>query len=332
MLHQADRSAPARTAVEQVFLALHSPTRRVSSARRRQARARSVVRSTRPQAAITDDASIVPSFRPGVCQATRRGAAEPDAAAMRAADTFLRADDEIPLAYACSGSCLRGRRAWRDASRYAPTRCSPSGSDADYEEIAAECASMLEQVAGARRDSCQPPTTVPTSRSSRATARGTTTPACKIHEPGDFFESPCRRGVRRSRNRLQGTYVVDGTISPHGLLDEGHTVEVTVEDGYVTDFSDPEVAAEFERASEEHVGNGTPTISRNSVSGRTSPSRSLLGRFCWTRKPPGRLHPSPSATTPPSAATPTRPSARDGVIRDPTVYVDGEEISLPQPA
>ncbi|MDZ7745348.1 MAG: aminopeptidase [Halobacteriales archaeon] len=314
-----DRSAPARTAVEQCLALQSDETCLVVTDDKREPIGRALYEAA---SAVTDDASIV-QFPPREQHAEEPP--EPIAAAMRAADTFLAPTTK-------SLSHTRARAAACEAGARGATlpgitdEVFTVGLDADYEEIAAECAAMLEQVADADeiRVTADNGTDITFEPGDRAWHDDTGI----IHEPGDFSNLPAGE-VFIAPETASGTYVVDGTISPHGLLDEGHTVEVTVEDGYVTDFSDPEVAAEFERASED-VGRDAYNLAELGI-GTNVAVTELVGSVLLDEKAAGTVHIAVGDNASIGGDT-DAPIHSDGVIRDPTVYVDGEEISLPQPA
>ncbi|WP_153952481.1 aminopeptidase [Halosegnis longus] len=313
-----DRSAPARTAVEQCLALQPDETCLVVTDDEREPIGRALYEAA---SEIANDASIV-QFPPREQHAEEPP--EPVAAAMREADTFLAPTTKsLSHTRARSAACEAGARG---ATLPGITdEVFTVGLDADYEEIAAECAAMLEQVADAEeiRITADNGTDFTVEPGEREWHDDTGI----IHEPGDFSNLPAGE-VFIAPETASGTYVVDGTISPHGLLDEGHTVEVTVEDGYVTNFSDDEVAAEFERASED-VGRDAYNLAELGI-GTNVAVTDLVGSVLLDEKAAGTVHIAVGDNASIGGDT-DAPIHSDGVIRDPTVYVDGEEISLPQP-
>ncbi|RNJ27399.1 aminopeptidase [Halosegnis longus] len=313
-----DRSAPARTAVEQCLALQPDETCLVVTDDEREPIGRALYEAA---SEITNDASIV-QFPPREQHAEEPP--EPVAAAMREADTFLAPTTKsLSHTRARSAACEAGARG---ATLPGITdEVFTVGLDADYEEIAAECAAMLEQVADA--DEIRITADNGTDFTVEPGEREWHDDTGIIHESGDFSNLPAGE-VFIAPETASGTYVVDGTISPHGLLDEGHTVEVTVEDGYVTDFSDEAVAAEFERASED-VGRDAYNLAELGI-GTNVAVTDLVGSVLLDEKAAGTVHIAVGDNASIGGDT-DAPIHSDGVIRDPTVYVDGEEISLPQP-
>ena len=313
-----DRSAPARTTVEQCLALRSDETCLVVTDDTREPIGRALYEAARE---ITDDASLV-RFPPRDQHAEEPP--EPVAAAMRETDTFLAPTTKsLSHTRARSAACEAGARG---ATLPGITdEVFTVGLDADYEEIAAECAAMLELVADADeiRITADNGTDFTVEPGDREWHEDTGI----IHEPGDFSNLPAGE-VFIAPESASGTYVVDGTISPHGLLDEGHTVEVTVEDGYVTEFSDDEVATEFERASED-VGRDAYNLAELGI-GTNVAVTDLIGSVLLDEKAAGTVHIAVGDNASIGGDT-DAPIHSDGVIRDPTVYVDGEEISLPQP-
>lgn len=313
-----DRSAPARTAVEQCLALQPDETCLVVTDDKREPIGRALYEAARE---ITNDANII-QFPPRDQHAEEPP--EPVAAAMREADTFLAPTTKsLSHTRARSAACEAGARGATLPS--ITDEVFTVGLDADYEEIAAECAAMLEQVADA--DEIQITADNGTDFTVEPGDREWHEDTGIIHEPGDFSNLPAGE-VFIAPETASGTYVVDGTISPHGLLDEGHTVEVTVEDGYVTDFSDDEVAAEFERASED-VGRDAYNLAELGI-GTNVAVTDLVGSVLLDEKAAGTVHIAVGDNASIGGDT-DAPIHSDGVIRDPTVFVDGEEITLPQP-
>ncbi|PSQ51987.1 aminopeptidase [Halobacteriales archaeon SW_8_65_20] len=313
-----DLSAPARTAVEQC-LDLDAEERcLVVTDDEREPIGRALYEAA---SAVTDDAGIV-QFPPRAQHAEEPP--EPVAAAMREADAFLAPTTKsLSHTRARSLACEAGARG---ATLPGITEeVFTVGLDADYAKIASECAAVLEQVNDAAeiRITADNGTDITVEPGSRAWHEDTGI----VHDAGAFSNLPAGE-VFVAPETATGTYVVDGTISPHGLLEEDHTVAVTVEDGYVTDFSDDEVAAQFERASED-AGRDAYNLAELGI-GTNVAVTDLVGSVLLDEKAAGTVHIAVGDNASIGGET-DAPIHSDGVIRDPTVFVDGEEISLPQP-
>jgi leucyl aminopeptidase (aminopeptidase T) len=198
-----------------------------------------------------------------------------------------------------------------------------TGLDADYEAIAAECESMLEAVSEAEEIRVTSPagTDVTFEPGDREWHADTGI----VHEPGDFSNLPAGE-VFVSPETANGTYVVDGTISPYGLLDDGQSVEIVVEDGYVTDISDPEVRELVESAAEE-AGDAAYNLAELGIGTNTAVTE-LVGSILLDEKAGGTVHVAIGDDAGIGGDT-DAPIHEDGVIRNPTVYADGELVELP---
>lgn len=270
---------------------------------------------------VTDDASIV-RFPPGESHGSEPP--EPVSAAMAAADVFLapttkslshtRARDEANEAGA-RGATLPG----------ITEEVFTTGLDADYESIADHCHDVLEQVAGADEIRVTSPqgTDVTFEPGDREWHEDTGI----VHESGDFSNLPAGE-VFVSPEDANGTYVVDGTMMPHGLLDEGQTLEFEVEDGRVTRISDDEVRAEFEAAAEE-VGDAAYNLAELGI-GTNVAVTDLVGSVLLDEKAGGTVHIAIGDDASIGGDT-EAPIHSDGILREPTVYADGEEVELPTP-
>ncbi|MFC7235240.1 aminopeptidase [Halosegnis marinus] len=312
-----DLAAPARTAVEQCLALDADESLLVVTDDERAPVGEALYEAARD---VTNDAQIV-RFPPRDQHAEEPPAAV--AAAMTEADAFLAPTTKsLSHTRARSAACEAGARG---ATLPGITEeVFAVGLDADYEEIADECAAMLEQVAGAEEIRVTSPqgTDITFAFGDREWHDDTGI----VRGDGDFSNLPAGE-VFVSPTTANGTYVVDGTVSPHGLLDEGHTVEVTVEDGYVTDFSDPDVAAEFERAAEE-VGEDAYNLAELGIGTNVAVSE-LVGSVLLDEKAGGTVHIAVGDDASIGGDT-SAPIHSDGVLREPTVYADGEVVELPQ--
>ncbi|MEF8840140.1 MAG: aminopeptidase [Haloarculaceae archaeon] len=268
---------------------------------------------------VTDDATLV-RYPPG----DQHGEEPPIpvAAALGAADAFL----------APTTKSLSHTRARSDASEAGARGATlpgitqdvfVTGLAADYDAIAAECEAMLEQVGDAEEVRVTSPegtdvTFEPGDRDWRSDTG-------IVHEPGDFSNLPAGE-VFVSPETANGTYVVDGTISPHGLLDPGQSVEIVVEDGYVTEISDPAVRELVENAAED-AGENAYNLAELGIGTNTAVAE-LVGSILLDEKAGGTVHVAIGDDAGIGGDT-DAPIHEDGVIRNPTMYADGEVVDLP---
>ncbi|WP_122090513.1 aminopeptidase [Halalkalicoccus subterraneus] len=268
---------------------------------------------------ITDDAVLL-RYPPG----PQHGAEppEPIAAAMANADVVLAPTSK-------SLSHTRARGAATDAGARAATlpgiteEVFTTGLDADYERIREECDRMLERVAGAEELRVTSPqgTDITFEPGSREWLSDTGI----VHEAGGFSNLPAGE-VFVSPESAEGTYVVDGTMHPHGLLDG--EIEITVADGSVTSVSDPDVRAELEEA-EAEVGRDAYNLAELGI-GTNLAVTELVGSVLLDEKAAGTVHIAIGDDAGIGGDT-DAPIHSDGILREPTVYADGKEIELPRP-
>ncbi|MDL5362012.1 aminopeptidase [Halalkalicoccus sp. NIPERK01] len=267
---------------------------------------------------ITDDA-VVLTYPPG----PQHGAEppEPVAAAMRQADVVLAPTTK-------SLSHTRARGAATDAGARAATlpgiteEVFVTGLDADYERIHEECERVLEQVADAEKVRVTSPqgTDVTFEPGEREWLADTGI----VHRSGDFSNLPAGE-VFVSPETANGTYVVDGTMHPHGLLD--HAITIEVEDGYVTSVSDPEVARELEVAADE-AGRDAYNLAELGI-GTNLAVTELVGSVLLDEKAAGTVHVAIGDDAGIGGDT-DAPIHSDGILREPTVYADDVEVELPR--
>ncbi|ADJ16288.1 aminopeptidase [Halalkalicoccus jeotgali] len=267
---------------------------------------------------ITDDAVLL-RYPPG----PQHGAEppEPVAAAMSGADVVLAPTSK-------SLSHTRARGAATDAGTRAATlpgiteEVFTTGLDADYERIRQECDRMLERVADATEISVTSPqgTDITFKPGSREWLADTGI----VHEPGDFSNLPAGE-VFVSPENATGTYVVDGTMHPHGLLDG--EIEIEVEDGFVTSVSDPDVRAELEEA-EAAVGRDAYNLAELGI-GTNVAVTELVGSVLLDEKAAGTVHIAIGDDAGIGGDT-DAPIHSDGILREPTVFADGVEVELPR--
>jgi leucyl aminopeptidase (aminopeptidase T) len=269
---------------------------------------------------VTDDA-VITQYQPGSQHGEEPPA--PVAAAMAGADVVL----------APTTKSLSHTRA-RDAANEAGARVATlpgiteevfvTGLDADYEAIRQHCKDVLAQVEGA--DEIRVTTPQGTDITFEPGDREWNDDTGIVHEPGQMSNLPAGE-VFLSPENVNGTYVVDGTMRPYGKLEDGQTLEFTVEDGYVTEISDEKIAAEFEAAAEE-VGQDAYNLAELGI-GTNVAVTELVGSVLLDEKAGGTVHIAIGDDASIGGDT-SAPIHQDGILREPTVYVDGEAIDLPQ--
>ncbi|EFW92005.1 hypothetical protein ZOD2009_11020 [Haladaptatus paucihalophilus DX253] len=270
---------------------------------------------------ITDDVTIT-RYPVG----TQHGEEPPAsvAAAMAAADVVL-----APTTKSLSHTRARGD-ANEEGARIATLpgitkEVMITGLAADYETIDQHCTDVLAQVEGA--EEIRVTTEAGTDITFEPGDREWYDDTGLCHDPGDFTNLPAGE-VFVSPENVNGRYVVDGTMRPHGLLEEGQTLEFEVEDGYVTSISDDEIRAQVETASEE-VGQDAYNLAELGIGTNVAVSE-LVGSVLLDEKAGGTVHIAIGDDAGIGGDT-DAPLHLDGIIREPTVYADGEEVELPQP-
>ncbi len=247
----------------------------------------------------------------------------PVAAAMREADVVLAPTTK-------SLSHTRARGAANDAGARVATmpgitrEVMLAGLDADYDQIAAHCQHVMEQVAGAEeiRIRTEKGTDIRIEPGEREWREDTGL----VHDPGAMSNLPAGE-VFVSPETADGTYVVDGTMMPHGKLD-GRNLEFLVEDGYVTHISDREIREQVAEAAEE-VGDAAYNLAELGI-GTNVGVTGLVGSVLLDEKAGGTVHLAIGDDAGIGGDT-DAPIHLDGIITDPTVYADGTEIDLPTP-
>ncbi|QHS16751.1 aminopeptidase [haloarchaeon 3A1-DGR] len=268
---------------------------------------------------VTDDATIL-QYPPG-----EQHGGEPPAAvaeAMAATDAFL-----APTTKSISHTRARGDACEAGARGATLPGITESvfvtGLDADYAAIADHCAAVHDRVAGA--DTVRVTTPAGTDITFEPGDREWHTDTGLVHEPGDFSNLPAGE-VFVSPETADGTYVVDGTMRPHGLLADDERLTFEVEDGYVTEISDPAIRDQVE-AGAETVGRDAYNLAELGI-GTNVGVTDLVGSVLLDEKAAGTVHIAIGDDASIGGDT-EAPLHLDGILRDPTVYVDGEPIDLP---
>lgn len=307
---------PARTAVEQCLDLRPGESFLVVTDDQRLDIAHALYRIGRD---ITDDASIIRSV-PG----TEHGAEPPDpvAGAMRESDVFLAPTTKsISHTEARRNACANGSRG---ATLPGITKSVfISGLDADYEAIRSACERVAAIVAEADEIRVEAPagTDITFTIGERAWKQDTGI----VHDAGGFSNLPAGE-VFVSPVSATGTYVVDGTIRPHGLVGADSPVTIEVDDGYAVDIDDPAVAESFETAATE-AGQDVYNVAELGI-GTNTAVHELVGSVLLDEKAGGTVHIALGDDASIGGTT-SAPIHADGVIRNPTVTVDGETLDLP---
>ncbi|QLD89257.1 aminopeptidase [Natronomonas salina] len=267
----------------------------------------------------TEDAVVV-RYPPGPQHGAEPPA--PVAAALASADAFL-APTTKSLSHTRARSDATDQGARGATLPGITEEVFTTGLDADYEAIAAECESMLEEVVGAHEIRVRSPqgTDITFELGDRVWQDDTGI----VHEDGAFSNLPAGE-VFVSPESADGTYVVDGTIRPHGLLDDGQTVAFEVEDGYVTDIGDDAIRADVEEAADQ-VGQNAYNLAELGI-GTNIGVTELVGSVLLDEKAGGTVHIALGDDAGIGGDN-DAPIHLDGILREPSVFVDGEEIDLP---
>ena len=267
---------------------------------------------------VTDDVVLL-RYPPGA----QHGAEPPGAvtAAMRDADVFVAPTTKsLSHTRARSAACENGARGATMPGITAEVMV--AGLDADYDAIARHCRDVYEQVSGAeevrvRTDAGTDITFEPGDREWRSDTG-------LVHDAGAFSNLPAGE-VFVSPETASGTYVVDGPMMPHGLLD--HELRFVVEDGFVTEISDDAVREQVE-AGAESVGEDAYNLAELGI-GTNVGVTDLVGSVLLDEKAAGTVHVAIGDDASIGGDT-EAPLHLDGIIREPTVYADGEEVELPR--
>jgi leucyl aminopeptidase (aminopeptidase T) len=198
-----------------------------------------------------------------------------------------------------------------------------TGLDADYDRIAEACEDVLAQVADAEqlRVTSLQGTDITLEPGDREWIPDTGI----VHGAGDFSNLPAGE-VFVSPETANGRVVVDGTMRPHGLLEETQ-VAFTVENGAVTDIEDESVRAELETAAET-AGEDVYNLAELGI-GTNVAVTDLVGSVLLDEKAGGTVHLA-IGDDHAIGGDVAVPIHLDGILTDPTVYADGTELDLPR--
>jgi leucyl aminopeptidase (aminopeptidase T) len=271
-------------------------------------------------AETTDDATFL-QYPPG--EQHGEEPPEPVAAAMQAADAFLAPTTRsLSHTRARSAACEAGVRG---ATLPGITeRVMVEGLDADYEAIAQHCADVLEQVDDA--DEIRVTSPAGTDITFETAGREWHDDTGMVREAGSFSNLPAGE-VFVAPESADGTFVVDGTMMPHGLLADDQELHFEVEDGHVTHISDDAVREDVEQARTE-VGTAATNVAELGI-GTNVGVTELVGSVLLDEKAAGTVHIAIGDNAAIGGDT-EAPIHLDGILRAPTVYADGAEVSLPE--
>ncbi|MFB6095308.1 MAG: aminopeptidase [Halodesulfurarchaeum sp.] len=274
-------------------------------------------------AAEQSDDTVLVRYPPG-----EQHGAEPAgsvAAALAETDTFL-----APTTKSLSHTRARSRATdagARGATLPGITReVFTTGLEGDYERIARHCEDLKVQLEGAQEIRVTAPngTDVTVEPGMREWRKDTGT----IHEPGDFSNLPAGE-VFVSPERADGEYVVDGTMMPHGQLEPDQQLRFVVEDGFITEIGDDAVEEAVEEAASE-VGEAAYNLAELGIGANVGVT-DLVGSVLLDEKAAGTVHLAIGDDAGIGGDT-NAPIHLDGVIRNPTVFADGERVELPHPS
>ncbi|ELY78681.1 aminopeptidase [Natrinema gari] len=268
---------------------------------------------------ITDDAVLV-RYPPGETHGSEPPA--PVAAAMAGADVVLAPTTK-------SLSHTRARTEANEAGARVATLPGitedvfTTGLAADYDSIAAHCEAVREQVDDA--DEIRVTTDAGTDITFGIGDREWLSDTGIVHDSGEMSNLPAGE-VFVSPDTADGTFVVDGTMRPHGLLEPDQRLTFEVEDGLVTTISDDEIRATVEDAAAE-VGDAAYNLAELGI-GTNVAVTDLVGSVLLDEKAGGTVHIAIGDNAGIGGET-EAPIHLDGILREPTVVADGEQLELP---
>lgn len=198
------------------------------------------------------------------------------------------------------------------------------GLDADYDSIRDECRDVHEQVVDA--EEIRVTTPQGTDITMQVGARDWREDTGIVHEPGAFSNLPAGE-VFVSPESGDGTVVVDGTMMPHGELDDDQVVQFHVSDGYVTEIEDEAIQEQVETAANE-VGDAAYNLAELGIGTNTAVTE-LVGSVLLDEKAGGTVHIA-IGDNHAIGGNVEAPIHLDGILRNPSVFADGSQISLPE--
>ncbi|ERG96291.1 MAG: leucyl aminopeptidase (aminopeptidase T) [Haloquadratum walsbyi J07HQW2] len=198
-----------------------------------------------------------------------------------------------------------------------------AGLDADYQTISEHSRDIYEQVT----DADEIRVTSPAGTDLRVTPgeREWYQDTGSIDTAGAFSNLPAGE-VFTAPTTATGSYVVDGTMRPHGRVDPENPLEFDVEDGTVSKISDDAIRNQIETAAET-VGDAAYNLAELGI-GTNVGVNTLVGSVLLDEKAAGTVHVAIGDNAGIGGET-DAPLHLDGIIQNPTVYVDDEKLSLP---
>jgi len=269
---------------------------------------------------LTDDPTML-RYPPG----DQHGAEppEPVAAALVEADVFL-----APTTKSLSHTRARGEACKAGARGSTLPGITDSvfitGLDADYQAIAEHSERMHEQVREA--DEIRVTSPQGTDITFEIGDREWLLDTGIVHNPGEFSNLPAGE-IFVSPETANGTYVVDGTMRPHGLLAADQQLTFEVEDGLVTHISDDEIRGQIETAAKQ-AGDAAYNLAELGI-GTNVGVEELVGSVLLDEKAAGTVHIAIGDNASIGGDV-EAPLHLDGILREPTVYADGLQIDLPE--
>ncbi|MFB6163495.1 MAG: aminopeptidase [Halococcoides sp.] len=315
MTDHGDRlRGPAETAIDQCMgLAAGESCLVVTDDERR-----AIGEALRAVAADRTDAASMLTYPPGDQHGEEPPA--PVGAAMAAADVVIAPTTKsISHTRAREAACEAGARiATLPGITESVFR---TGLDADYGAIADACDRIYDAVAGAEEIH------VSTARGTDVTVRPMDREWHRdtgiVHDPGDFSNLPAGE-VFVSPAHVEGRIVVDGTMMPHGAIDDPITIDVTA--GTITYVDDAALREELDAAAD-RSGDGAFNLAEFGI-GTNAAVTDLVGSVLLDEKAAGTVHFAIGDDA--SIGGDTEAAIHlDGIVCDPTVTVDGTPLELP---
>ncbi|UPM42336.1 aminopeptidase [Halocatena salina] len=314
----SELAVPAETAVDQCMGLERSESCVIVTDAKREPIGEALYRAARER---TENATIL-RYPPGDQHGEEPP--EPVAAAMRDGDVVLAPTTK-------SLSHTRARTDATDAGGRVATlpgiteEVFTTGLDADYEAIEHHSHAVFEQVGDASEIRVTAPagTDITFAVAGREWRQDTGI----VHQPGEMSNLPAGETFI-SPESANGTFVVDGTMRPYGLLESDRTLTFEVEDGYVTSISDDRIREQVETAAEE-VGQDAYNLAELGI-GTNVAVTELIGSVLLDEKAAGTVHIAIGDDAGIGGDT-DAPLHLDGIIRKPTVHADGELVELPAP-
>ncbi|MFP8890713.1 aminopeptidase [Natrialbaceae archaeon A-CW2] len=197
-----------------------------------------------------------------------------------------------------------------------------SGLDVEYSVIESHCQNIRRQVDEA--DEIRVTTNGGTDITFTIGDRSFMSDTGIVHDPGQMSNLPAGE-VAVSPTTANGTFVVDGTMMPYGLL-EGEKLRFEVEDGLVVKISDNQLRDIIDDAAEK-VGKAAYNVAELGI-GANVAITDLVGSVLLDEKAAGTVHIAIGDDVGMGGDV-EAPIHLDGIIKSPTVYADGEVVDLP---